>query len=45
MLSSASPGITADQVVCPLILDEVNGIIQKDLVQQAASDPNTMRVM
>jgi DNA-binding MarR family transcriptional regulator len=41
----SGPGITADQFVCLLILNEEKGIIQKELVQRATSDPNTIRAM
>lgn len=41
----ASLRITADQFVCFTILCEENGIIQKELVQRATSDANTIRAM
>ena len=38
-------GITADQFVIMVILDESPGVIQQELVKLANSDPNTMRAM
>jgi len=38
-------GITADQFVCLLILRRRHGIIQRELVDLATSDPNTIRAM
>jgi len=38
-------GVTADQFVCLYILDEQDGITQKQLADRAGSDPNTIRAM
>ena len=38
-------GVTADQFVCLLLLAEEDGIIQRELVKRASSDPNTIRAM
>ena len=38
-------GVTADQFVCLSILFEKDGLTQKELVQSATSDPNTIRAM
>jgi DNA-binding MarR family transcriptional regulator len=38
-------GITADQFVCLILLADKDGITQQELVQQATSDPNTIRAM
>jgi DNA-binding MarR family transcriptional regulator len=41
----AKHGITADQFVCLVLLDEEDGITQNELVRRATSDPNTIRAM
>jgi DNA-binding MarR family transcriptional regulator len=41
----AGLGITADQFVCLLILRDEDGIIQRELVERASSDQNTMRAV
>ena len=38
-------GVTADQFVCLVILEEEDGITQQELTRRATSDPNTMRAM
>ena len=38
-------GITADQFICLFILAEEDGLTQQEIVQRAASDPNTIRSM
>jgi DNA-binding MarR family transcriptional regulator len=38
-------GVTADQFVCLVILNEQDGITQKELARRATSDPNTIRAM
>lgn len=38
-------GVTADQFVCLVILDELNGLTQQELAGRAMSDPNTIRAM
>ena len=38
-------GVTADQFVCLVILDEQDGITQQELAIRATSDPNTIRAM
>lgn len=37
--------ITADQYTCLILLDELDGITQQELVRRATSDPNTIRAM
>jgi DNA-binding MarR family transcriptional regulator len=41
----ATFGVTADQFVCLVILNEQDGISQKELATRATSDPNTIRAM
>jgi DNA-binding MarR family transcriptional regulator len=38
-------GITADQFVCLLILEQQGELIQSDIVKYANSDPNTVKAM
>ncbi|RPI00517.1 MAG: MarR family transcriptional regulator, partial [Calditrichaeota bacterium] len=38
-------GVTADQFVCLVILDDEDGITQQELATRATSDPNTISAM
>ena len=44
-LSSLKHGVTANQFVLLMLLAEEDGISQRDLVERAFSDPNTIRAM
>lgn len=44
-LNALKHGITANQFVLLMLLAEEDGISQKDLVERAFSDPNTVRAM
>ena len=44
-LNAMKHGITANQFVLLMLLAEEDGISQKDLVERAFSDPNTIRAM
>ena len=44
-LNSLKHGITANQFVLLMLLAEEDGISQRDLVERAFSDPNTIRAM
>lgn len=38
-------GVTADQFVCLVVLEEEDGITQQEIVRRSTSDPNTVRAM
>ena len=44
-LNAVKHGITANQFVLLMLLAEEDGISQRDLVERAFSDPNTVRAM
>ena len=44
-MNASKHGITANQFVLLMLLAEEDGISQKDLVERAFSDPNTIRAM